>query len=219
MSADVMTTKSVDRSFLLSRLGSLLAIMPLGVWTLGHLWNNLSVYESGEAWQKNVTEYRHPISFFLTLLVALLPLALHTIWGIGRLFTMKPSTRQKTLVNLKYILQRLSAVGVLLFLGAHLWKALLEPRMLEHHPEDFHDMAYSMAHHMPTLVVYVLGTLGVAYHLANGVHTFCMGWGVVNSQAALKKMQTLIYVLFLGMLAASWAIIYKLWEVGQPFTQ
>ena len=34
-----------------------------------------------------------------------------------------------------------------------------------------------MAHHTPTLVVYILGILAVSYHLANGIQTFAMGQG------------------------------------------
>ena len=38
--------RTVAREFLLARLGSLLAFLPLGVWTLGHLWNQLAAYTS-----------------------------------------------------------------------------------------------------------------------------------------------------------------------------
>ena len=40
-----------------------------------------------------------------------------------------------------------------------------------------YDIAHEMHHHLPTLVVYCLGVLGTAYHLANGLQTATMGWG------------------------------------------
>ena len=49
-----------------------------------------------------------------------------------------------------------------------------------------------MHHHVPTLVVYVLGVLGIAYHLANGLQTFAMGWGIVTSRRALKKLDVVV---------------------------
>lgn len=209
------TTNPQRSSFLRSRLGSLLAVAPLGVWTVVHLWNNLSAFRGAEAWQADVTEYRHPIAFFAASLVALLPLALHTVWGVARLFTSRPNNvRYPTFANLKYLLQRLSAIGVLLFLGAHLWKAMLSPRLMHGRAETFADISTTMHHHLPTLVVYVLGVLGVAYHLANGVQTFTMGWGIVTSRAALKRLEKLIVLFFLLLLGMGWAGVYALWAAG-----
>jgi succinate dehydrogenase / fumarate reductase cytochrome b subunit len=202
-------------SFLRSRLASVLAIAPLGVWTFVHVWHNLYAFQGAEAWQSAVTEYAHPFSEAIAGIIALLPLAIHTVWGLGRLATSRPNNvRYRGYGNLKYVLQRLSAVGVLFFLGAHLWLALLRPRFTQGHAEDFSELAQQMHFHTPTLVVYVLGTLGVAYHLANGVLTFCMGWGIVSGQRALKRMEWVAVGLFALLLAMSWGAIYALWAAG-----
>lgn len=215
MSTAVTNAQRVDTGFLRSRLASVVAIAPLGVWTVVHLWNNLSAFQGGPAWERAVTQYDHPAAFFVSSLVALLPLALHTVWGIGRLFSARPNnTRYRYFQNVKYTLQRLAAIGVLLFLGAHLWKAMLEPRLLHHRAETFADISYQMHHHLPTLVVYVLGVLGVAYHLANGIHTFLMGWGIVTSQRALRRLEGVIVGVFLALLAMGWAAVYALWSAG-----
>jgi succinate dehydrogenase / fumarate reductase cytochrome b subunit len=204
-------------SFLRARLASGLAILPLGVWTSAHLWNNLAAFQGAEAWQRAVTEYPHPFAEALTGVVVLLPLAIHTIWGIGRLASSRPNNlRYPFYGNLKYLLQRVAAVGVLFFLGAHLWLAMLRPRLQEGRPEPFADIAQEMHFHTPTLVVYVLGTLGVAYHLANGVQSFCMGWGVVTSERALKRLEWVALLLFVLLLAMSWGAIYALWAAGAP---
>jgi succinate dehydrogenase cytochrome b subunit len=201
--------------FLRARVASALAILPLGVWTFAHLWNNLSAFEGAEAWQTAVTKYPHPIAEAMTGLLVLLPLAIHTVWGLGRLATSRPNNvRYPFYGNLKYVLQRLSAVGVLLFLGAHLWLALLKPRLTEGHPEAFADLAQEMHFHTPTLVVYVFGTLGVAYHLANGVQTFCMGWGVVATRRALLRLEWAVIGLFVILLTMSWGGVYALWAAG-----
>ena len=208
-------TPDSARSFLRSRLGSLLAVVPLGVWTVAHLWNNLSAFKGGAAWQASVTEYGHPIAFFASSIVALLPLVLHTVWGVGRLVSVQPNVvKYKFFGNLKYTLQRLSAIGVLLFLGAHIWLAMLHPRITTGHGETFADITHEMHHNPPTLVVYLLGTLGVAYHLANGLHSFSMGWGIVTSQRALKRLDGAVILLFLLLLAMCWGVIYALWDAG-----
>jgi succinate dehydrogenase / fumarate reductase cytochrome b subunit len=204
-------------SFLRARLASALGVLPLGVWTCVHLWHNLAAFSGGAAWQAAVTEYPHPVAQAVTGVVVLLPLVLHTIWGIGRLATSRPNNvRYGFYSNLKYLLQRLSAIGVLLFLGAHLWRALLHPRLVEGHAEVFADMAQEMRFNTPTLIVYVLGTLGVAYHLANGAQSFCMGWGVVSSQRGLRRLEGLTLVSFLLLLVMAWGAIYALWAAGAP---
>jgi succinate dehydrogenase / fumarate reductase, cytochrome b subunit len=216
MSIAATTGRRADPTFLRARLGSLLAVAPLGVWTIAHLWNNLSAFSGGAAWQREVTEYSHPLAFFATSLVALLPLAFHTVWGVARILTARPNNvRYKFFANVKYTLQRLSAIGVLLFLGAHVWLAFLEPRMLHARPEPFADIATQMHHHLPTLVVYVLGVLGVAYHLANGLHSFAMGWGIVTSRSALRKLEGVTIATFVVLLGLGWAPIYALWEAGR----
>jgi succinate dehydrogenase / fumarate reductase cytochrome b subunit len=205
----------IDTGFLRARAGSFLAVMPLSVWTIIHLWNNLASFQGAEAWQTSVTSYVHPLAHFATLVVVLLPLVLHMIWGLGRIWTARPNNvRYGFFSNLKYALQRLSALGVLAFLGAHVWLAMLQPRFVQGHPEAFASIAHEMHHHMPTLVVYLLGTLGVTYHLANGLATFAMGWGIVSSRRALHKLDVVAMVLFVVLLAMAWATIYALYHAG-----
>jgi succinate dehydrogenase / fumarate reductase cytochrome b subunit len=202
-------------SFIRARLASVLGFAPLGVWTFFHLWNNLAAFQGPDAWQAAVTEYPHPVAEAITGIVVLLPLVLHVIWGLGRMATSRPNNvRYGFYTNLKYLLQRLSAVGVLLFLGAHLWLALIRPRLVEGHPEPFADIAQEMHFHMPTLVTYLLGTLGVSYHLANGTQTLCMTWGVVTTRTGLGRLEWAAIGLFALLLAMSWGAVYALWAAG-----
>src|SRR3954469_9469196 len=111
--------RGASASFIWTRLGSLLAILPLGVWTVNHLWDNLSAFSGKAAWEEAVEQHPHPVAHWVTLVVVLVPLLLHTVWGIGRLRSSSSNvTRYSTYGNLKYLLQRLTAVGALAFLGA-----------------------------------------------------------------------------------------------------
>lgn len=215
MSTATATAQKGNSGFVRARLGSLLAFLPLSVWTVLHVWNNLAAFQGPDAWEKSVTSYSHPVAQLITGLVVLLPLMLHTAWGISRLLTTRPNNvRYGFFANLKYALQRASAVGVLLFLGAHIWLAMLHPRFVEGHPEPFADIAGQMRHHGPTLAVYLLGTLGVSYHLANGVHSFLMGWGAVSSRASLRRLEGAGLVVFFVLLAMSWGAVFGLWNAG-----
>jgi succinate dehydrogenase / fumarate reductase cytochrome b subunit len=209
------TTASADRGFIRARLGSFLAVVPLGVWTFFHVWSQLAAFQGGDAWTASVTTYAHPAAQLATGLIVLLPLLIHAVWGIARLFSAKPNNvRYGFYGNLKYAMQRLTAIGVLFFLGAHLWLAMLQPRLMEGHAEAFADISHEMHFHTPTLIVYLLGTLGVAYHLANGLQTFAMGWGLVSTRRALKKLDALSIGFFLLLTAMAWGAIYALWSAG-----
>jgi succinate dehydrogenase / fumarate reductase cytochrome b subunit len=202
-------------AFINNRLGSALAILPLGVWTLGHLWNNLSAFSGAAAWQSAVTEYPHPLAQGITFVIVLIPLVWHTAWGIVRITQTRPNyPRYGYFANLKYILQRLSAIGLLAFLGAHLWLAFLRPRLIEGRAEPFSDIAHEMHFHGPTLAVYILGVLAIAYHLGNGVQQALMSWGAVSSKRALRQWEVLAWVLFVLLLALGWGAVYALYRAG-----
>jgi succinate dehydrogenase / fumarate reductase cytochrome b subunit len=197
------------------RVGTIIAVVPLGVWTVGHLWNNLYGFYGAEAWEPRVTTYSSPIAQTLTMIVVLAPLLFHAIWGLRRIAIGRPNNiTQRNYPNLKFLLQRVSALGVLLFIGAHLWLAWMRPRFVEGHAERFDDIAHEMHHHMPTLVVYILGTLGVSFHLANGLETALMKFGMRWPSRAGDRLELTFLLLFLALLAMSWGAIYALYVAG-----
>lgn len=206
------------RAFTWSRLGSLLSILPLGVWTVNHLWDNLAAFAGAEAWERQVTHYQSPVAMAVTLVIVLLPLLIHTLWGIQRVFSSRPNyPRYGQYYNLKYLVQRVAGVGVLFFLGAHIWLALIEPRLVEGHAEPFADIAAMMRWHWQTTIVYLLGTLGVAYHLANGLHTWAWTWGIIGGNPKQRWHDVVFWIVFLGLLAMSWGAIYALYSAGEQF--
>jgi succinate dehydrogenase / fumarate reductase cytochrome b subunit len=210
--------RDIARDFILARLGSLFAFLPLGVWTTVHLWNQLAAYQSPEAWQASVTEHSSQAGAALTFAVVLVPLLWHTVWGLSRMVKSKPNLRIGWFSNFRYILQRLSAIGLLLFLGAHLYLAWFGPRFLEGRPEPFSDIAREMHFHAPTLAVYILGVLAIAYHLANGLWSFLsMGWGVTVSKSGMAWMEKVSLLFFVVLLAIGWAAVYGLYAAGASY--
>jgi succinate dehydrogenase / fumarate reductase cytochrome b subunit len=202
------------RELIGSRLATILAIAPLGVWVVWHLWDNLSAWRSPQAWTSAV-EGTNTIGHAVGAVVVLVPLVLHTIWGIVRIGRTRPNNGSYPYyANLKYLLQRLSALGLLGFLGAHLWLAAIKPRFTEGHPEAFADLSREMHSHAPTLVVYLLGTLAVAYHLANGIQTSAMALGLVTTRAGLKRLDVVSLVLLVIFLAMAWGAIAGLYVAG-----
>ena len=71
-----------------------------------------------------------------------------------------------------------------------------------------------MHFHGPTLATYVLGILGVAYHLANGLQTFCMGWGVVSSRRGLRGSKARLLPCSSAPAVMGWGAVYASWAAG-----
>jgi succinate dehydrogenase / fumarate reductase, cytochrome b subunit len=199
-----------------SRLGSFLAVFPLSLWVINHLWDNLYAFSGGQAWQSAVTGYSHPFSKALSLLLAMVPLLFHTGWGLVRLFSFRPNNlAYNNYGNLKYIVQRVTAAGLLAFLGAHIWLAFLHPYLTHGQPEAFTDIAREMRFHGPTLMVYLIGTVATAYHLANGLQNFGMAWGIFASERSMRRFEPVVIILFLVLTAMAWGAIFALYNAGE----
>lgn len=216
MSTATATVAPASKNSLLqSRLGSFLAVVPLSIWVINHLWDNLAAWNGAQAWQSAVTQYKHPYSQVFTFIVVLAPLLFHTGWGVMRLLSFKPNNLAYPYYgNVKYIVQRLAALGVLAFLGAHIWLAFLEPHLLHGGAEPFAVISYEMHWHGPTLFVYTLGILGTAYHLANGIQGFAMGWGILSSERSMRRFEPWSIVLFLVLLGMGWGVLYAMYQAG-----
>ena len=63
--------RALAREVILSRLGSLFAVAPLGVWTVMHLWHQLAAYRSPQAWTEDVENHSSDAGAALRLLNAL----------------------------------------------------------------------------------------------------------------------------------------------------
>jgi succinate dehydrogenase / fumarate reductase cytochrome b subunit len=212
---------------LFPRLGSVLAIAPLGVWVTWHLWENLYAWRGDGAWSERVVNTAvtaegraytgNPVSSALVSLVVFAPLLIHTVWGLRRLAMAKPNGYQ-FFGNAKYVLQRLSALGLLGFLGAHVYLARISPALhsATGH-ESFEDLAAHMRHHPPTLVVYILGVVGTTFHLANGLYTASFIHGLAASPRAQQRMQVFSILFFVVLTAIGLGAVAGLFEAGAAF--
>jgi len=57
--------------------------------------------------------------------------------------------------------------------------------------------------------VYVLGTAGVAYHLAHGLWTASVSFGLAQSEAAQRRMQYVSVGFFLFLITLAYGTILK----------
>jgi succinate dehydrogenase / fumarate reductase cytochrome b subunit len=186
-----------DRQFLWLRIHSLSGVVPVGLFVLMHFYTNAFSTRGAEAYNARLRSLEAlPFEGLFQFLFIYAPIVFHAALGI--VITLRGGANVRAypyLGNWRYLLQRLSGIGVLLFVGAHVYKTQVEPWM-GGFAIDFAHMQEAMGEPL-TFGVYVLGILGTAYHLANGLWTFCITWGITVSRGSQRRLTVAVVILFL----------------------
>lgn len=206
--AEATSTPTVNMTqFWLGKAFSLLGLA-LSFYVVLHLYNNTTSLSGAEAFNAHVAKSRQtPFYVPMAILALWVPIFFHGIYGLFTLKDSRPNLlRFKYFENLKYVLQRLSGIGLLAFIPAHVYKTRIEPA-LSGHSVDFAHMVEGF-HEPLTVVVYLLGVLGAAYHVANGVWQFSIGWGLVKTQKGMNRVMAFAIVLGLALLTMGYAAMW-----------
>ncbi len=201
--------------FFLRRLHSLSGLVPVGAFMCVHLLTNASVLDGFSTFQGNV--YRiHSLGRALPTVewvFIFLPLLFHALFGfvIIRSGESNSGTYQYT-SNVRYTLQRVSGMIAFLFIMWHVfhmrgwfhfpaWLAITKSAGgAQFSPYNAASSA-ALALRGPVVAAsYAIGVLACVFHLANGVWTMGITWGVWVTPSAQKRAN---YVCaFLGLVLA-----------------
>ena len=105
-----------------------------------------------------------------------------------------------------YTLQRVTGVGVLLFLAYHVWNTRIQWLLGGEVP----DYAYMRAYLAPGAVktLYVFGVLCACYHFANGLFNAAYKWGITVNARSQEWMAAASVVVFLTLSAVGIQIVF-----------
>ena len=223
MSTEAVATASSPTAnhaeWVYKKIHSFVGIVPLGVYVVLHLSRNVSTLAGPEAFDTAVRNtWTHPINYLWTVLLVYIPLIFHAVYGLKLMLEYEKTNVFKhfNLDNLRYAFQRLSGLGVLGFLCAHVFLTrihVLFGWLQDPSTNPDGQVTYNyFATHMTdwskgTAVVYALGILGVAYHLANGLSTFGISWGITIGKTSIRRMQIVSLLFGLLLLALGYAAI------------
>src|SRR5262249_19698801 len=122
-----------------------------------------------------------------------LPIIFHTVYGIWILVTGQPNvTNYPYAKNIFYVLQRASAIVIVLFMLFHVLslKYGVFGTNLAFVPEKEALKTISAHMHYSKFLawfVYPIGILASCYHLANGFWTAAITWGLTISQSSQRR--------------------------------
>lgn len=200
--------------FLLRRLHSLTGLV-FGGYLVVHLLINATIAQGGVVYQTQVDKI-HSLPFLPVIewTFIYLPILFHTVYGVWITLTGQPNVHRYGYgKNWFYVLQRVSAIVIVLFMLFHVLslKYGLFGQGLSFDP---HRALGTVGRHFDSLllvaVVYPIGILASCYHLANGFWTAAITWGLTVSANAQRRWGVACTGLFAltfvaGMIALIWA--------------
>ena len=205
----------MDSHFLLRRIHSLTGIVPVGLFLVYHLYLQLYLHSGAEVYNEVINGfYDSPLAIWVLVIVVYIPLFFHAFFGIRLMFESNVQPSYTYFSHLLYWLQRISGVGVLLFIIAHLWNTQLGPWIsgtlgahFEHLSSGFADPESGII----TKAVYLLGVIGAVFHFSNGLNTFCKTWGIALTPKSQIRVRIISFIIFLILAGSAFYALSAIW--------
>lgn len=209
--------------FLIRRLHSLSGLVPVGAYLCVHLATNASVLNGAESFQKQVDTI-HMLGRALPIVewtFIFIPLAFHAVVGVLMIRGMVPNTGSYPYKgNIRYTMQRATGMIAFAFIAwhviqmHHLFGAPFKDVRVFPLPSggaifDPHAATSTAATAIQASVavfgLYLIGVLACVYHLANGLWTMGITWGVWTTAAAQRRANwlALVFGIVLGTIGVS----------------
>ncbi|AMQ05886.1 succinate dehydrogenase cytochrome b558 subunit [Sporosarcina sp. FSL K6-1540] len=178
---------SRESDFYLRRLHSLLGIIPVGLFVAQHLVINHFATRGPEAFNTASNFMGNlPFVLFLEWFIIYIPLMFHAFYGVYIAFTAKNNVkRYGTFRNWMFMLQRITGVFLVVFIAWHIFQTRVQKALGD---EVDYDMMADILSSPFMLAFYIAGVLAATFHLANGVWSFLVSWGITQS----PRSQTIV---------------------------
>jgi succinate dehydrogenase / fumarate reductase, cytochrome b subunit len=205
--------------FLIRRLHSLSGLIPVGAYMCIHLLTNASVLDSPGAFQRMVYQI-HSLGVVLPVVewgFIFLPLIFHAVIGVVIIRGGLPNSgAYRYAKNVRYTLQRATGMIAFLFIAWHVFhmhgwfhadwwmQGVAEP--LNGGQFRPYNAASSLGAAMNGIVIpvlYAIGVLSCVFHLANGLWTMGITWGVWVSPAAQRRADMVCIAFGIGLAVLS----------------
>ncbi|EYF04070.1 succinate dehydrogenase [Chondromyces apiculatus] len=185
------------RRLSLRKLHALAGVVPVGVFLVVHLCLQAKALEGQAAYDAAFAPLaafaaftQAPVARVLELGLVILPLAFHALYGVKLALEGKPEEgKYPASRRWMYTVQRATGIVAFLFVGFHLWEYWAQQWLGRTAPEQLYP---SLAANLSSMVgpvpvvafAYLSGIAASAVHLALGLWTFCVSWGLTVSRRA-----------------------------------
>ncbi len=190
-----MLTPRGERNFWLHRLHSLAGIVPIGGFVAFHLYENYAALKGADHYNE-VAHKLQVMPFALALEIAVIgvPIFFHGIYGLFITATAGPNEKPYVR-NWMYNLQRVSGVILFAYILFHLWTTRFV-HLANHEDVNLFAQVAGIVANRWLLAFSILGILSATFHLANGIWSFCIVWGITVSPRSQQWMQWVSVAVF-----------------------
>jgi len=205
-------------TFLLRKLHQLTGIVPLGAFFLVHMWTNSTALNGQKSFNEHVqTIHDMPYLLFIEIFGIFVPLLFHSIYGVLISTEAKPNVLGYGYArNWFYMFQRITGVYLFFFLLFHIlnFRFGLIPGLNLVPVAGNADQAFTIVSNefriTWVMIVYIIGVLATAWHLAYGVFLFAVDWGIVIGEKAQRAVLygSLALALLLGAVGVNAAFAF-----------
>jgi succinate dehydrogenase / fumarate reductase cytochrome b subunit len=180
--------------FLLRRLHSLSGLVPVGAYMVLHLLTNASILNGPETFQNQVDTI-HSLGIVLPVVewtFIFIPLLFHALFGLLIIRSGQSNAGQYPLQrNIRYTLQRWTGMIAFGFILYHVWQMHWMGKPFDggnfNHDYATSSAATAIRAAIWVQAIYAIGVLSCVYHLANGLWTMGITWGVWTSPRAQQR--------------------------------
>ncbi|MCH7322299.1 succinate dehydrogenase cytochrome b558 subunit [Solibacillus sp. MA9] len=183
---------SKDREFLWRRLHSLLGVIPVGLFLVFHLSLNFTAIGGESTYNDSIHKMDlvpHWLLLVMEWVIIYIPLMFHAFYGVYIAFTATHNTKRfSTFRNWMFALQRFTGIFLVIFIAWHIFQTRIQKAL---GTEVEWDMIAEIVDNPLMLAFYIVGIVSATFHLANGLWSFCVSWGITQSK---KSQQIFTYV-------------------------
>ncbi|MBR9218065.1 succinate dehydrogenase cytochrome b558 subunit [Staphylococcus aureus] len=183
--------------FYLRRIHSLLGIIPIGAFLVVHLLVNHQATQGAEAFNK-ASNFMESLPFLIIVefLFIYIPLLYHGLFGIHIAFTAKENVGHYSIFrNWMFFFQRVSGILTFIFIGIHLWQTRLQKAF--YGKEVDYDLMHETLQHPGWAIFYIICIIAVVFHFANGLWSFLVTWGGLQSPKSQRVFTWVSLIVFL----------------------
>ena len=198
---------------LIRRLQSLSGIA-FGLYIFVHLTVNATIVQGGDVFAKQV-EKIHSLPFLIAIEwgTLFLPFLFHSIYGTWILVNGQPNvSNYPTQRNSFYLLQRISAVAIVLFVLFHVLALKYGAFGVSFAFDPYANQAGTVSRHLHmgtwVVIVYLVGILMTAFHTANGFANAGITWGATISMGSQRRLGLACLGAFVALLALGYVALF-----------
>lgn len=197
------------REFFYRRLHSLLGVVPIGIFVVQHLVINHFIVYGRDSFDKAANFMANlPFVLFLEIFVIYLPILFHAVLGVYIVFVTKNNLRNYGFFrNWMFFLQRLTGIITLIFIVWHVWETRVQVGL--GNAEVNSSLMEGILSSPFMFWFYVIGVLSTVFHLANGLWSFFVTWGIAQSP---RSQQIITYATVIVFIVVSYIGLRTIFE-------